>query len=182
MEILNTYLTKAFQQHDPRIPWGSLKYLIGEVGCLRGPSAGCPPGPKSGWDLAPSYVTSEPPVAPLMVPLPVGQRPQVSASYPQLLTESSLSRVSSVHTEGLASPLGVGSAPGHASGTSGPVVPAGWTRGSTLETMTAYRARGKASSGGPTLTSPIPETKVAAGFFAYCLVSLSPAKVAAHSP
>lgn len=32
MEILNTYLTKAFQQHDPRIPWGSLKYLIGEVG------------------------------------------------------------------------------------------------------------------------------------------------------
>nr|XP_038946048.1 dynein axonemal heavy chain 10 isoform X3 [Rattus norvegicus] len=31
MEILNTYLTKAFQQHDPRIPWGSLKYLIGEV-------------------------------------------------------------------------------------------------------------------------------------------------------
>ncbi|XP_075390744.1 dynein axonemal heavy chain 10 [Tenrec ecaudatus] len=31
MEILNTYLTKAFQQKDPRIPWGSLKYLIGEV-------------------------------------------------------------------------------------------------------------------------------------------------------
>ncbi|XP_042636525.1 dynein axonemal heavy chain 10 [Orycteropus afer afer] len=31
MEILNTYLTKAFQQNDPRIPWGSLKYLIGEV-------------------------------------------------------------------------------------------------------------------------------------------------------
>ncbi|KAM5237710.1 dynein axonemal heavy chain 10 [Ctenodactylus gundi] len=31
MEILNTYLTKAFQQRDPRIPWGSLKYLIGEV-------------------------------------------------------------------------------------------------------------------------------------------------------
>ncbi|XP_073442216.1 dynein axonemal heavy chain 10 [Dendrobates tinctorius] len=31
MEILNTYLTKAFTQHDPRIPWGSLKYLIGEV-------------------------------------------------------------------------------------------------------------------------------------------------------
>ncbi|KAB1255183.1 Dynein heavy chain 10; axonemal [Camelus dromedarius] len=31
VEILNTYLTKAFQQHDPRIPWGSLKYLIGEV-------------------------------------------------------------------------------------------------------------------------------------------------------
>ncbi|XP_023576433.1 dynein heavy chain 10, axonemal [Octodon degus] len=31
MEILSTYLTKAFQQRDPRIPWGSLKYLIGEV-------------------------------------------------------------------------------------------------------------------------------------------------------
>ncbi|XP_013358995.1 PREDICTED: dynein heavy chain 10, axonemal isoform X2 [Chinchilla lanigera] len=31
MEILNTYLMKAFQQRDPRIPWGSLKYLIGEV-------------------------------------------------------------------------------------------------------------------------------------------------------
>uniref|UniRef100_G1NVC6 Dynein axonemal heavy chain 10 n=1 Tax=Myotis lucifugus TaxID=59463 RepID=G1NVC6_MYOLU len=31
MEILNTYLTKAFQQRDTRIPWGSLKYLIGEV-------------------------------------------------------------------------------------------------------------------------------------------------------
>ncbi|XP_014373608.2 dynein heavy chain 10, axonemal, partial [Alligator sinensis] len=31
MEILNTYLTKAFQQSDDKIPWGSLKYLIGEV-------------------------------------------------------------------------------------------------------------------------------------------------------
>ncbi|XP_063171723.1 dynein axonemal heavy chain 10 [Candoia aspera] len=31
MEILNTYLTKAFQQNDNKIPWGSLKYLIGEV-------------------------------------------------------------------------------------------------------------------------------------------------------
>ncbi|XP_051831868.1 dynein axonemal heavy chain 10 [Antechinus flavipes] len=31
MEILNTYLTKAFQQKDNKIPWGSLKYLIGEV-------------------------------------------------------------------------------------------------------------------------------------------------------
>ncbi|XP_053136194.1 dynein axonemal heavy chain 10 [Hemicordylus capensis] len=31
MEILNTYLTKAFQQRDDKIPWGSLKYLIGEV-------------------------------------------------------------------------------------------------------------------------------------------------------
>lgn len=111
MEILNTYLTKAFQQHDPRIPWGSLKYLIGEVGCLRGPSAGCPPGPKSGWDLAPSYVTSEPPVAPLMVPLSVGQRPQVSASYPQLLTQSSLSRVSSVPHRGSGFAAGNGQCP-----------------------------------------------------------------------
>ncbi|KAM6297937.1 dynein axonemal heavy chain 10 [Aegotheles albertisi] len=31
MEILNTYLTKAFQQKDDEIPWNSLKYLIGEV-------------------------------------------------------------------------------------------------------------------------------------------------------
>uniref|UniRef100_A0A8B9QA73 Dynein axonemal heavy chain 10 n=1 Tax=Apteryx owenii TaxID=8824 RepID=A0A8B9QA73_APTOW len=31
MEILNTYLTKAFQQNDEKIPWSSLKYLIGEV-------------------------------------------------------------------------------------------------------------------------------------------------------
>ncbi|NXD07257.1 DYH10 protein, partial [Nothocercus nigrocapillus] len=31
MEILNTYLTKAFQQKDEKIPWSSLKYLIGEV-------------------------------------------------------------------------------------------------------------------------------------------------------
>ncbi|XP_038229191.1 dynein axonemal heavy chain 10 [Dermochelys coriacea] len=31
MEILNTYLTKAYQQNDDKIPWGSLKYLIGEV-------------------------------------------------------------------------------------------------------------------------------------------------------
>uniref|UniRef100_A0A8C4UNG2 Dynein axonemal heavy chain 10 n=1 Tax=Falco tinnunculus TaxID=100819 RepID=A0A8C4UNG2_FALTI len=31
MEILNTYLTKAFQQNDGEIPWNSLKYLIGEV-------------------------------------------------------------------------------------------------------------------------------------------------------
>ncbi|XP_071619148.1 dynein axonemal heavy chain 10 isoform X2 [Heliangelus exortis] len=31
MEILNTYLTKAFQQNDDKIPWSSLKYLIGEV-------------------------------------------------------------------------------------------------------------------------------------------------------
>ncbi|XP_028911199.1 dynein heavy chain 10, axonemal isoform X3 [Ornithorhynchus anatinus] len=31
VEILNTYLTKAFTQSDNKIPWGSLKYLIGEV-------------------------------------------------------------------------------------------------------------------------------------------------------
>ncbi|KAL2092820.1 hypothetical protein ACEWY4_012618 [Coilia grayii] len=31
MEILNTYLTKAHTQGDAKIPWGSLKYLIGEV-------------------------------------------------------------------------------------------------------------------------------------------------------
>ncbi|CAH2295752.1 dynein heavy chain 10, axonemal [Pelobates cultripes] len=31
MEILNTYLTKAYEQNDTKIPWGSLKYLIGEV-------------------------------------------------------------------------------------------------------------------------------------------------------
>uniref|UniRef100_UPI00398F6830 dynein axonemal heavy chain 10 isoform X2 n=1 Tax=Pristiophorus japonicus TaxID=55135 RepID=UPI00398F6830 len=31
MEILNTYLTKAYNQSDGKIPWGSLKYLIGEV-------------------------------------------------------------------------------------------------------------------------------------------------------
>ncbi|XP_072163343.1 dynein axonemal heavy chain 10-like [Diadema setosum] len=30
-EILNTYLTKAFEQGDTKIPWNSLKYLIGEV-------------------------------------------------------------------------------------------------------------------------------------------------------
>ncbi|KAM4616801.1 dynein axonemal heavy chain 10 [Polymixia lowei] len=31
MEILDTYLTKAHNQGDTKIPWGSLKYLIGEV-------------------------------------------------------------------------------------------------------------------------------------------------------
>ncbi|KAK9522770.1 hypothetical protein VZT92_019216 [Zoarces viviparus] len=31
MEILKTYLTKAHNQGERRIPWGSLKYLIGEV-------------------------------------------------------------------------------------------------------------------------------------------------------
>ena len=32
MQILNTYLTKAHENNDPKIPWNSLKYLIGEVG------------------------------------------------------------------------------------------------------------------------------------------------------
>ncbi|XP_033627732.1 dynein heavy chain 10, axonemal-like [Asterias rubens] len=31
MDILMTYLTKTFEQGDPKIPWNSLKYLIGEV-------------------------------------------------------------------------------------------------------------------------------------------------------
>ena len=31
MDVLNTYLTKAHESGDNRIPWGSLKYLIGEV-------------------------------------------------------------------------------------------------------------------------------------------------------
>ncbi|CAL8247788.1 unnamed protein product [Merluccius merluccius] len=31
MEVLDTYLTKAHNQGDTEIPWGSLKYLIGEV-------------------------------------------------------------------------------------------------------------------------------------------------------
>ncbi|CAG9765840.1 unnamed protein product [Ceutorhynchus assimilis] len=31
VQILDTYLTKAFKAKDPRIPWNSLKYLIGEV-------------------------------------------------------------------------------------------------------------------------------------------------------
>ncbi|CAL8343019.1 unnamed protein product [Lota lota] len=31
MEILDTYLTKAYNQGDAEIPWESLKYLIGEV-------------------------------------------------------------------------------------------------------------------------------------------------------
>ncbi|XP_063229306.1 dynein axonemal heavy chain 10 [Bacillus rossius redtenbacheri] len=31
MDILDTYLTKALKANDPHIPWGSLKYLIGEV-------------------------------------------------------------------------------------------------------------------------------------------------------
>ncbi|XP_035829687.1 dynein heavy chain 10, axonemal isoform X2 [Aplysia californica] len=31
MQILNTYLTKAVEQGETKIPWNSLKYLIGEV-------------------------------------------------------------------------------------------------------------------------------------------------------
>lgn len=34
MDILMTYLTKAFELGDDKIPWGSLKYLIGEVRAL----------------------------------------------------------------------------------------------------------------------------------------------------
>ena len=31
MDVLGTYLTKAVESGDTKIPWGSLKYLIGEV-------------------------------------------------------------------------------------------------------------------------------------------------------
>ncbi|XP_019718448.1 dynein heavy chain 10, axonemal-like [Hippocampus comes] len=31
LEILNTYLTKAHNQKESNIPWGSIKYLVGEV-------------------------------------------------------------------------------------------------------------------------------------------------------
>ena len=31
MDVLNTYLTKAHENGDTKIPWESLKYLIGEV-------------------------------------------------------------------------------------------------------------------------------------------------------
>ncbi len=31
MQILNTYLTKSHDNGDAKIPWASLKYLIGEV-------------------------------------------------------------------------------------------------------------------------------------------------------
>ena len=34
MQILNTYLQKSFDLQDPKIPWNSLKYLIGEVNYL----------------------------------------------------------------------------------------------------------------------------------------------------
>lgn len=49
MEILNTYLTKASQQHDPKVPWDSLKYLIGEVGVLRGLSQVASQGGAGPW-------------------------------------------------------------------------------------------------------------------------------------
>lgn len=60
MEILNTYLTKAFQQHDPRIPWGSLKYLIGEVGVSWGTLRGLPPGAGGGLWPGALCMTCEP--------------------------------------------------------------------------------------------------------------------------
>jgi dynein heavy chain len=31
VEIMRTYLTKAHNNNDPKLPWASLKYLIGEV-------------------------------------------------------------------------------------------------------------------------------------------------------
>ena len=34
MDVLGTYLTKAVESGDTKIPWGSLKYLIGEVSDL----------------------------------------------------------------------------------------------------------------------------------------------------
>ncbi len=34
MDVLSTYLNKAFDSGDTKIPWGSLKYLIGEVSSL----------------------------------------------------------------------------------------------------------------------------------------------------
>lgn len=36
IQILETYLTKALNKKDIRIPWNSLKYLIGEVCINRG--------------------------------------------------------------------------------------------------------------------------------------------------
>ena len=30
-KLLNTYLTKAFENKDDQMPWGSLRYLIGEA-------------------------------------------------------------------------------------------------------------------------------------------------------
>ena len=34
MDVLGTYLNKAVESGDTKIPWGSLKYLIGEVGSM----------------------------------------------------------------------------------------------------------------------------------------------------
>ena len=34
MDILDTYLTKATDSGETKIPWGSLKYLIGEVSLI----------------------------------------------------------------------------------------------------------------------------------------------------
>lgn len=33
MDILETYLSKSLKNEESKIPWNSLKYLIGEVGC-----------------------------------------------------------------------------------------------------------------------------------------------------
>lgn len=71
MEILNTYLTKAFQQHDPRIPWGSLKYLIGEVGASWGTFYGLPPRAGSGLWPGALCMTSEPLVTSLLLLPPI---------------------------------------------------------------------------------------------------------------
>lgn len=34
MDVMTTYLNKAYDSGDAKIPWGSLKYLIGEVLCM----------------------------------------------------------------------------------------------------------------------------------------------------
>ena len=34
MDVLNTYLTKAHENGETKIPWGSLKYLIEEVSII----------------------------------------------------------------------------------------------------------------------------------------------------
>jgi hypothetical protein len=77
MEILNTYLTKAFQQRDPRIPWGSLKYLIGEVmmaGCLT----------RAGG-LKQRYPSSELLGQSLLLPPPTRYHPKITEKYACLL-------------------------------------------------------------------------------------------------
>lgn len=117
MEILNTYLTKAFQQHDPRIPWGSLKYLIGEVGVSRGPSVGASRA-RSGavaWHLRSRDLGGL--GRPLVLLLPAAEGPWVPADHGALITQSSLSSVRSTHTEAVGpSPrvLGVRVPPDHA--------------------------------------------------------------------